>query len=50
MARTPVSRILETIQTVEAVQGQIAELAEAVRRLASRVEALEDGKRRADDR
>jgi hypothetical protein len=50
MAGTPTSKILQTIRLVETIQEQLADLAEAVRRLTARVEALEGGKRRPGDR
>jgi cell division protein FtsB len=50
MAGTPTSKILQTIQAVEVIQSQIADLTEALRRLAARVEALESGQRLADAR
>jgi len=50
MAGTPTGKILQTIQSVERIQGQLADLAEALRRLTARVEALEGGRRHADDR
>lgn len=50
MAGTPTSKILQTIQVVEVIQGQIADLTEALRRLTARVEALEGGRRPSHER
>ena len=50
MAGTPTSKIIQTIQAVETIQGQVADLIEALRRLTMRVEALESGKRPQHDR
>jgi hypothetical protein len=41
MARTPVSKIVETIELVEVIQGQIAGLTEVVEKLVKRIETLE---------
>jgi ubiquinone biosynthesis protein UbiJ len=50
MAGTPTSRIIQTIQAVETIQAQVADLIEALRRLTARVEALETASRAHDDR
>ncbi len=48
MAGTPTSKILQAIQAVEVIQEQIADLTEALRRLAARIEALESAQRAPD--